>query len=71
MMSDSDEDYNDHYDEDEEDLQSLTYGDDNEGDDDFPPNEHHLGLLRVPCSIAVNSGEATQFFDSSSSHDGA
>jgi hypothetical protein len=71
MMSDSDEDYNDHYDEDEEDLQSLTYGDDNEGDDDFPPKEHHLGLLRVPCSIAVNSGEATHNYDSSSSHDGA
>lgn len=42
----------------------------NEGDDDFPPNEHHLGLLRVPCSIAVNSGEATQHY-ASSSHDGA
>jgi len=73
MMSDSDEDYDDYYDyDDEEDLQSFThdYGDDNEGEDDFPPNEHHLGLLRVPCSIAVNSGEATHHYDSSSSHDG-
>jgi len=25
---------------------------------------HHLGLLRVPCSIAVNSGEATQYASS-------
>jgi hypothetical protein len=28
-----------------------------EGQDDYPPGEHHLGLLRVPCSIAINSGE--------------
>ena len=69
-QSDPDEDYDyDEYD-DEEDLQPSTYDHANEGDDDFPPNEHHLGLLRVPCSIAVNSGEATQHY-ASSSHDGA
>lgn len=28
-----------------------------EDQDDYPPGEHHLGLLRVPCSIAINSGE--------------
>ena len=50
--------------------QNIWSDDGNEGDDDFPPNEHHLGLLRVPCSIAVNSGEATQHY-ASSSHDGA
>ena len=69
-QSDPDEDYDyDEYD-DEEDLQPSTYDHANEGDDDFPPNEHHLGLLRVSCSIAVNSGEATQHY-ASSSHDGA
>ncbi|KAL7482442.1 hypothetical protein ACHAW6_008119 [Cyclotella cf. meneghiniana] len=31
------------------------------GQDDYPPGEHHLGLLRVPCSIAINSGEGGRF----------
>lgn len=32
-----------------------------EDQDDYPPGEHHLGLLRVPCSIAINSGEDGRF----------
>ena len=37
---------------------------DQQGGDDYP--EHHLGLLRVPCSIAINSGEASGHHHSSS-----
>ncbi|KAL9182945.1 hypothetical protein ACHAXT_004224 [Thalassiosira profunda] len=37
---------------------------DQQGGDDYP--EHHLGLLRVPCSIAINSGEASSHHHSSS-----
>lgn len=37
------------------DYYSQTTEDDDQ--DDYPPGEHHLGLLRVPCSIAINSSE--------------
>lgn len=51
-LSDPEEDYeenNGHYSENDE--------------DDHPPGEHHLGLLRVPCSIAINSSEDRRFQD--------
>jgi len=38
---------------------------DEEEGDDFP--DHQLGLLRVPCSIAINSGEATNHAHDASS----
>ena len=55
----------------EEDLYIREYEEDVEGNDlyasqdedqdDYPPGEHHLGLLRVPCSIAINSGEDVRY----------
>ena len=43
----------------EEDIEGTNdyYTSTEEDQDDYPPGEHHLGLLRVPCSIAINSGE--------------
>ena len=44
---------------DEEDVQEDMF---DEGEEE--QQQHHLGLLRVPCSIAVNCGEATQYASS-------
>jgi len=41
---------------DAEDVQEEDMFDEGE---EYEQQQHHLGLLRVPCSIAVNSGEAT------------
>jgi hypothetical protein len=52
------------YDEEEYSDDTL-YEDANEEDQgDYPPGEHHLGLLRVPCSITINSGEDGRFHHS-------
>jgi len=54
-----------YFDEDEFDLEEEGYDEDVQQEDMFDEGEeyeeqqHHLGLLRVPCSIAVNCGEAT------------
>jgi hypothetical protein len=47
------------------------YTQSNEDQDDYPPGEHHLGLLRVPCSIAINSGEDGRFDHYSGNRGGA
>ncbi|KAL3804487.1 hypothetical protein HJC23_002526 [Cyclotella cryptica] len=39
------------------------------GEDDYPPGEHHLGLLRVPCTIAINSGEGGRFRNNDANHE--
>ena len=58
--------------EDEYDLEEEGYDDEVQVEDMFDEGEeyeeqqHHLGLLRVPCSIAVNSGEATHQHHASS-----
>lgn len=53
---------------DENDYYSQTEDDQ---DDNYPPGEHHLGLLRVPCSIAINSGEDGRFDHYAGSRGGA
>ena len=52
------------FEEDTYDLEEEGYDEEDVQEDMFDEGEqqqqqHHLGLLRVPCSIAVNSGEAT------------
>jgi len=49
MYDSEEEDYDD------EDVQDML----DEGEEYEQQQQHHLGLLRVPCSIAVNCGEAT------------
>ena len=56
------------FEEDEFDLDEEGYDEDVQEDmfdeGEYEQQQHHLGLLRVPCSIAVNSGEATQYASS-------
>lgn len=56
--------HNREFDENEYDFEEEGYDEDAEEDmfnegEECEQQQHHLGLLRVPCSIAVNCGEAT------------